>query len=211
MANLLESLTGKSKTIFLVAGLLLVFNAIGAGLVAFAGMAIGQTMKDIFQSAGYGLALVGGLALYPVLSRDSTWLARIAAGLASLGVLGGGVLTIAYLLHAIGVVTTVPGWIPPFGAGIGLGQLGLALFGVAALRSEAYSTAVGLSLIGPLLVFIFFIVGATFVGEEAVPAWVPFLTVCAQTVVHLAIAFSLPGEPVRSAGSGQQEASLEGT
>ena len=56
-----------------------------------------------------------------MLSRDSTWLARIAAGLASLGVLGGSVLTIAYLLHALGVVTTVPGWIPPFGAGIGLG------------------------------------------------------------------------------------------
>jgi hypothetical protein len=208
MSNLLDSLQGRSKTIFVIAAILLVLNVVGAGINAFTELAIGQTMKDIFQSLGYGTALIGALALYPTLVSRSRRLARIGAALAALGVIGMAVLATAYILNAVGMVAVVPDWVPPMGVGVPLGQLGLALFGIAALRSGAYSLPVGLFLMGPLLVFILFIVGALVVGEAAAPAWVPFLTVSAQALVHGAIALSLPGGSVEAPAAQRQEASL---
>ncbi|MDX1612982.1 MAG: hypothetical protein R3300_01655 [Candidatus Promineifilaceae bacterium] len=206
MSALFSSLQGHSKSIFTVAAVVLVFNAAAAGLAAFTEMAVtGEMLKEIFQSAGYGLAFVGGLALYPALAEEGGWLSRIGALLASLGVLAGTVLLTVALLNAANILAAEPSWVNPVGIGIGLGQLALALFGLAALRRKALPTSAGLALFGPLLVFIFFIVGAGVFGEEAVPYWVPFLTVSAQTVAHLAIASSLPGDEQVAAVAQPQE------
>ena len=197
MKNLLESLEGNSKMIFIIAAVLLIVNAIGAGLNAFADAAIGLKIKEVFQVAGYGTAFLGGLALYTSQSDENTWLARIGAILCGLGVIGSAVLLIGAIVFVLGNTASTPAWSNPFGAGVPLGQIGLLLFGIAALRSDVYDKKVGWALMGPLFAFIIFFAGAgignAVTGGEP-PSWIPFVIVCLQTIAHLVIAFVMPGD-----------------
>lgn len=207
--NFFNSLKDNSRTIFLIAALILILNNIAAALNAFTEMAaLGDALKQIFQALGYGTAFVGGLVLFATLSEESGWLARIAALLESLGVIVAAILALAYILSPLGILNSVPGWVSAMGFGIILGQLGLALLGIAVLRTDVYPTGVGIALLLPTLVSLFMIVGTGIFGDT-VPAYVPFLTVTAQTVAHLAIAFTLPAEPVATAASQTREASLQ--
>jgi len=208
MKNLLESLGGKSKTIFIIAAILLIINAIGAGLNAFADAAIGLKIKEVFQVAGYGTAFVGGLALYTSLSDENKWLARIGAILTGLGVIGSAVLLIGVVQFIVENLASTPAWSGLFGVGIPLGQIGLLLLGIAALRSDAYTQRVGLALMGPMFAFIIFFAGAgignAVLGGEP-PIWVPFIIVCLQTIAHLMIAFVMPENTPQTVRQGTQQ------
>lgn len=207
--NFLNSLKGNSKAIFVMAALVLILNNIAAALNAFTDMAaLGAALKEVLQVLGYGTAFVGGLALFTTLAEEGSWLARIAALLGALGVIGTAILAVAYTLSPLGILSAIPGWVDAMGFGVLLGQFGLLLLGIAVLRSDAYPTAAGFALMLPLLVFIFAIVGTGVFGEDAVPTYVPFLTVTAQTVAHLAIAFTLPAEPAAKDASQTRQASL---
>jgi hypothetical protein len=204
-----DSLKGKSKTIFFVAALILILNNIAAAMNAFTDLAaLGAALKEVLQVLGYGTAFVGGLALFATLSEEGGWLARIAALLEVLAVIGTAILAVAYTLSLLGILNSVPDPVRALGFGVLLGQLGLALLGIAVLRSGAYSAAAGFTLILPFLIFVFSLVGAGIFGEDAVPAYVPFLTVTAQTLAHVAIAFTLPAEPAVTETAQAGEASL---
>ena len=206
MTDLLDPLEGKAKTIFTIVAVILIFNAISAAANGLGNMAWGATMKEIFQAAGYGLAFVGGLALFTTLNDDSNTLTIIGAGLLVLGTIGATILLVAYILSPLGIIANVPGWVNAMGAGIPLGQIGLLLYGTAALRSEAYDTPVGIALMGPIAAFIIFFVAAGIAGEGNAPAWAPVLVVSLQTIAHLAIAFIMPGDAPQTFNSRQAAA-----
>lgn len=196
MNHPLQSLVPKTRSMFAIAAVLLVINAIGAGLNSFANAEVGLVIKEIFQAAGYGMAFIAGLSLVPGLREAGAWLIRVATGLESLGALGCTVLTVAYVLSPLGLISEVPGWVQAFGAGVPLGQIGLLLLGIGVLRSKDYPRRFGVALMGPLAAFIIFFVAAASLGEENAPVWAPFVIVSLQTVAHLLIALIAPaGEP----------------
>ncbi|MDX1616454.1 MAG: hypothetical protein R3300_19245 [Candidatus Promineifilaceae bacterium] len=158
-------------------------------------------IKEIFQAAGYGLAFVGGLSLYASVADESKWLSNIGAVFTGLGSIGAAVLLVGYTLEPLGVIGQVPGWIDAFGIGVPLGQIGLLLFGMAALRSQAYDKTVGLALMGPLFAFIIFFAAAAMVGPENAPYWAPFVTVSLQTIAHFVIAVIMPAGTSQAPGS----------
>lgn len=192
MDHPLHSLEGKSKSIFTLAAGLLVIYAVGAGVNTFTESSIGIVIKEIFQAAGYGMAFIGGLSLYTSLADEAKGLAGSGAVLTGLGSIGAAVLLVGYTLEPLGVIGQVPSWVGAFGIGVPLGQIGLLLFGIAALRSQAYSKSVGLALMGPMFAFVIFFIGAGFVGPENAPYWAPFATVSLQTIAHLLLAAVMP-------------------
>lgn len=204
--NFFGTLDENSKPIFSLAAAFLVITAFGAGLNTFTETNIGLAIKEIFQAAGYGTAFLGGLSLYASLSNESKWLSRGAALLAGLGAIGAAVLLIGYTLEPIGLIGYVPGWVDAFGIGVPLGQIGLLLFGISALRSEFFSNAIGLALMGPLLAFVLFFLGAGVLGAANAPYWAPFATVLLQTTAHLLLALAFTGESARRAKPAAQPA-----
>ena len=210
MDKLLHSLDGKSTSIFSLAAGLLIIYAIGAGINTFTEASIGLVIKEIFQAAGYGMAFIGGLSLYTSLSDDRKLLARVGAVLTALGSIGAAVLLVGYTLEPLGVIPQVPSWVDAFGIGVPLGQIGLLLFGIAALRSDRYPTPMGLALMGPLLAFVVFFIGAGIIGAENAPYWAPFATVSLQTAAHLLLALAFLNE-ASSVAEQPAESSVQAT
>lgn len=138
------------------------------------------------------MAFIGGLSLYTSLADEAKGLTGSGDVLTGLGSIGVAFLLIGYTLEPLGAIAQVPGWVDAFGVGIPLGQIGLLLFGIAALRSQAYSKAVALALVGPLFAFVIFFIGAGIVGTANAPYWAPFATVSLQTIAHLLLAAVMP-------------------
>ena len=198
MLNSISDSLGENSTFFFgLAAAFLVVTALGAALNTFTDRTIGLIIKEIFQAAGYGTAFIGGLSLAASLMDDSKWLSRAAGVLAALGAIGAAVLFLGYTLQPLGVIGQVPTWVVAFGIGVPLGQIGLLLFGVSALRSDNYSVSAGLALMGPLLAFVLFFLGAGVLGQESAPFWAPFATVLLQTIAHLLLALVFTGEVTR--------------
>lgn len=156
-----EAVERWSTTAFLVAAGLFAGHAAVSGLGTFTDVAL---PPDLFAPVGHLVALVGLLALAPVLADGTTWLRRaavlvtavLAAGWAVVSssmlvsILGGLPPTAQSLLEGVAVVVLVSTVLP------------YALFGALSRRHDAYSRGVGLLLATPgvLLVGLMVIVGA---------------------------------------------------
>lgn len=138
-----ESLERWCGTIFLVAGVLLLFTAVGFVLEVVTDMALQGPILGIPQFLGLLVGYVGLLGLYSLL-RDTA--PRLA--LAGVVLVVAPVVTIVLVLvHALTM-----GGEPPFAdtifmvIGVGF-AVGIALFGVASLRTETPSRGVGVCLL----------------------------------------------------------------
>lgn len=190
--NMLEQ---RSATAFLVAGALLVVFAALLGVEAFMDR---TAPEDLFGPAGFLVAMVGLLGLYPTIVDRAPKLARTAAVLAAVSAIGWFVITglsiaeVAEILPplenlgVLGVAIIVV-------AGIAM-VLAYSLFGVTSLHVDSRSRTLGLLLLAPPAIFAVMLVGGA-IGYT--PAWSAFALGSGQALVHLAIGTTLrtEGEP----------------
>lgn len=126
---------------FVVAGLLMLVATINEGLL----WATEMETPELLQFAGFVgmiLSYVGLVGLYPRLGGRRSRLAQAGIGL----------LFVPVAVVVIDLISVALGYGPPFGvtlatAAFGLFALGVALFGVISIRSDVYSSAVGVFLL----------------------------------------------------------------
>lgn len=137
--------------LFLIAGVLLIPFAISFVLIGIYGV---DVPENLFAGAGFTLAFLGLLGLYPRLADHVPWLARIGAVFALLGLIG---FVAVFLTNLIGLVgISIPdGWSAALNIPTLPGLIfGFLLFGVAALRSAEFPRTIGILLLAPSLIFI---------------------------------------------------------
>lgn len=200
--GVLDQIEGKSATLFLVAGGLLVVFAANTGARTFADAGV-SAVHSIFGPAGFFVGIVGLFGLYPALADRSPLLARAAAVVAAVPlvgwfvVAGAGIGSTARVLPGASVL--LPG--PAFIVVILTTLLAYVLFAATSLRTDAHSRTVGVLLLAPAAVFLTLIVGA----QVLPPAeWLEFAIDSGHALALLAVGGALradgvPTEPARAA------------
>lgn len=140
--RVLSSLEKWSSTVFLVAGVLLLVAAVATGIEWLTDVT-GLTNGPLGVAAFIGMVVsyVGLLGLYPRLDDENSRLALVSVLL----------VLVPLVVIIVEVGSVVLGFGPLYGlliasAGFLLFALGIALFGVASLRSRTTSNAAGASL-----------------------------------------------------------------
>lgn len=194
----LDVLEERSPSLFLVGGAVLVFYGACNGIEAFTDVAV---PANIFES-GYVFAFLGLLGLYPTLADEGHRLARAGAGAATVGLVGVSLVSLRSFGHLAGLVSEYPAGWSAIILLVLVGFIGgyLAL-GLVALRSEAYSTTVGLVLTAPgvIVVLMLLHIAAGLDSSASV-----FVVSSGQAMAHLAI-----GETLRRQSSRPEEESTE--
>ena len=154
------SLEGKSPTLFVVAGALLVAFAANTALETFSGTSY-PPIQGLVGPVGFLLGVVGLFGLYPALADETPALARLAALVAAIPAVGWILIIVRSILrHVLGVadlpealaavpLVVIASMIPTF-----------ALFGVACLRAGVHSRAVGVLLLVPAAMFLLLVTNA---------------------------------------------------
>lgn len=188
----LKTIEGRTATLFLVAGGLLVVFAALLGVEAVMDR---SAPEDIFGPAGFAFGFVGLLGLYPQLADRSPKLAGAGAVFAALGVVGGAVTSIWHIGEFAGIFPAeTPVYVSVFSIGIILGMtLGYLSSGVVILRADVYSRTVGLLLLAvPAVVTVMLVSVITSISsaDSAV------VLASGQALAHLAIGYTLRTEGV---------------
>jgi hypothetical protein len=175
----------RTGILFLAAGALFLIWAGMQGVEAFMNR---SAPVDVFGPAGFAVAFVGLLGLYPSLADRSKRLVQVGAAFAVLGF----VFAAATSLWHLGLwvfPAVVPAYASALAGGMLLGQfLGYTPFGVASLRTELHSRTVGLLLVAvPVLLVALLVTLAT--GYASPVTAVVFDIVTA--LLHLAIGVTL--------------------
>lgn len=138
---------------FLVAGGLVAIVAMLWAAELAMDMATSEA-KGFFGPAGFAVAFVAMFGMYTALADRTPWLARAGVLFAVVGFVGTSMVALATASQLVGLIQTRPAWVDlvqrPFLIGIVLGFL---TFGVAVLRTDAYSRPTGLLLLGPAIMF----------------------------------------------------------
>jgi len=152
-----ERLGQLSAPAFLVAGVLFVADAAIVGWNVTAGTERFMTLGQAFIGAAWTAAFIGVLGCYPRLADRSQWLPRIGAVFAVVGGITMAVMALASLGFFTGVLGGELGEVTMyFLPGVFLGiVLGFGSFGVATLRTSAYSRSIGLLFLLLVLTFLF--------------------------------------------------------
>jgi drug/metabolite transporter (DMT)-like permease len=159
-----------NPTLFLVAAGFFLINAV----IVVSGITTGSErmttlLGETFNAAGWAVALVGLLGLYPGVADRNRWLSRAGAVCATIGVV---VFTILSLLSFAFYVRIIEGSIqnlvPLILPGVILGGvLSFLLFGISSLRTGAHSRVIGaLLLVPPLIVVLNIFGGAAGFGSQ---------------------------------------------
>lgn len=186
--GVLKTLERWSSTLYLVAGGLLVGNALLLGYEAFVGSA---APEDVLGPPGFLVGFLGLFGLYAALAVRTPKLARAAAVVAVVAAGGWAVITPFSVGGELGslageqlpMAVVVVAWVATI--------LAYSLFGAASLRSGVHSRTVGLLLFSPAVLIVTLIVGAGVFGGSAVA---PFLVGSGQALAHLAIGYALRTE-----------------
>lgn len=180
----------KTSTLFFVAAGLM---AIVAGLFAaevFMDRGV-DTLLSIIGPAGFGVALLGLLGLYPTLVDRTPRLARAGAIALGIGVVGALILVVGGTGELVGLYLEAPSWVDAANLLLLVGViLGFSAFGVGVLRTGTHSRTVGLLMLWPPIVFggIVIIVG-TFILGGTFPHWVHVGHSGSEALVYLSIGY----------------------
>lgn len=191
--GVLEPLDGKSPTLFLVAGGLLIVFAANTGARVFADAGL-SAVHSIIGPSGFFLGLVGLFGLYPALAGRTPTLARVAGVLAAIPVVGWFVIVVFGIGSTAGVL---PGMSVVFPAVFPIlvfltTILAYVLFGVASLRGRLHSQPVSVVLLLPTVPFLTLMVGVAVLGPVE---WMEFAIDSGHALAYLAVGMAL-----RSAG-----------
>lgn len=190
----LEPVDGKSATLFLVAGGLLVIFAASTGARVFADAGV-SAVHSIFGPAGFFVGVLGLFGLYPALADRSPWLARGAVAIGTVPLVGWFVIAAAGIGSTAGVLpgasVLLPG--PAFIAVFLLTILAYVLFATTSLRADVHSRTVGLLLLAPAAVFLTLIVGTQVFRQVE---WFEFVLDSGHALAHLAIGGALRADGV---------------
>lgn len=154
----LKNTVGKSleqwrSTLFLIAGGLLAIMATLFGVDVFMNTDT-QVARNFFGPAGMTFAFFGMLGLYPALANRTPWLTRAAALFTVIGIVATSVSSVVAGSQLVGILDAQPAWVGPIELPFLIGiVLGFITFGVAVLRTDAYSRTVGLLLLVPGILF----------------------------------------------------------
>lgn len=186
-----KKLEERSSTLFLAAGVVLVFYGAFNGIEAFTDVAV---PTNIFES-GYVFGFLGLLGLYPALAEKQPLLARAGLVAGAVGLLGVVLVSLRSFGHLVGLVPEYPaGWwaiiiLLLIGFIVGFISVGLAV-----LRSDAYSRTAGLVLLTPgVIVVVMLIHIAAGLNRPATA----FVISSGQAMAHLAIGATLHQESSR--------------
>lgn len=172
-----------SPTLFLVGGGLVAGHATIRGLEAFTAV---SPPPDVLGPVGYFLGMVGLLGLYPALVDRSPRVARSAAAVAIVPLVGWSWFSIAAFAELAGIVppasAAIPG--PVFLVHVVTFVLTYGLFAVASIRAGSSLRLVGVLLLAPPLLMSTMVVAAVVVGNSTTGA---FLIGSLQAVVHLSV------------------------
>lgn len=188
---LLEALDGKSAMLFLVAGGLTV---VFAGLLGVEAFTEQTAPEDVFGPAGFAVAYLGLLGLYPTLAEQTPRLARAGAVFAAIGAVGAGVVSLGSLGAALSVLPADPGPVAiVFILGLGVGMVpGYVTFGVASLLAGLHSRRLGVLLLAPPAIFVVMLSG---ILPSVVDVTLSnFILSSGQAIAHLAIGVVLMAE-----------------
>lgn len=164
--GVLEPFEGKSATLFLAAGGLLVIFAANTGARVFTDGGYSAVHSTV-GPAGFLLGIVGLLGLSPALAGRTPKLARVAGVVAAIPAVGWFVIAVfgigraAGILPGMSVVLPVP--VVPVLV-ILTTILTYVLFGVADLRAGVHLRAVSFALLVPAVPFLLLIVGLAVLG-----------------------------------------------
>jgi hypothetical protein len=189
--GVLNTLERRSPTLFLVGGMVLIAFAASLAAIGLMDMSV---PRNIFAGAGFTLAFLGLLGLYPGLADRSPRLARAGAVFAILGTVG---FSLTFMLGiAEFVEITLPAWVEAVQLLNIIGIiLGFLLTGIASLRTDAHTRSLGVFLLVPAVIFAVNITRVAVLGAWT-PSWAPFLLGSLQALAMLAIGYSLRVESV---------------
>ncbi len=205
-----KRLESRSGTLFLAAGVLVVFYAGLHGIEAASDMVLEPNPFEF----GYVVGFLGLLGLYPAVADESPWLARAGAGAALLGMIGLSAFTVLHLAELAGVVTPSsspeqPGYFGVFTlfalTGFVVGYLSI---GVASLRRNVHSRTVGFLLLAPGIIVVVMIVQIVIGWTSQLQA---FVISAGEAMAHLAIGATLrmnASRGEREPSSGETEVEL---
>lgn len=186
----LAPLEGKTSTLFFVAaGLMGIVTGLFAAEV-FMGRGV-DTLLSIAAPAGFGVALLGLLGLYPTLVDRTPRLARAGAIALGIGVAGALILVVGGAGELVGLYAEAPGWVDAANLLLLIGViLGFGTVGVGVLRTGTHSRTVGLLMLWSPIVFggIIIIVG-TFILGATFPHWVHVGHSGSEALVYLGIGY----------------------
>lgn len=193
-------LDGRSPTLFLVAGGFLVIFAANTGARVFTDMGY-STVHSIFGPAGFFVGLVGLFGLYPELADRSPWLARIAAIVAAIPLVGWSVITVFGIGNSAGIL---PGLSVVFPGAFVIvvfltTMLAYILFAATSFYAGIHSRTVGLVLLAPAIPFLTLIVAVQVLGPVE---WTEFAIDSGHALAHVAVGIVLRngGVPTDHAG-----------
>ena len=194
-SGVLESIEGRTGTLFFVAGALFFLFATMWGVEAFTNQ---SAPKNVFGPAGFAFAFLGMLGLYPALADRSRRLARFGALIAIIGGAGAAANSMWYIgWWVLPAVVPDPSTSVLVGAMVGamvLGQfLGYTSFGAASLRAGVHSRTVGLLLVAVPTVLVVMIATVATGYDSAGSATV---LGSVQALIHLAIGYTLRTEGI---------------
>lgn len=198
--SVLAPLDGRSPTLFLVAGGLLVIFAANTGARVFTDMGY-STVHSIFGPAGFFVGLVGLFGLYPGLADRSPWLARIAASVAAIPLVGWSVITVFGIGNSAGILPDLSVVFP--GAFVIVvfltTMIAYILFAATSFHAGIHSQIVGLVLLAPAIPFLTLIVAVQVLGPVE---WTEFAIDSGHALAHVAVGIVLRngGVPTDRAG-----------
>lgn len=193
--DVLEPLGGKSATLFLVAGGLLIVFAANTGIRTFTEGGY-SAVHSIFGPGGFFLGIVGLFGLYPALAGQTSKLARVAGVVAAIPAVGWFVITVFGIGNAAGVL---PGMSVVFPAVFPIlvvltTVLTYVLFGATSLRAGIHSRVVSIALLAPAVPFLTLIVGLAVLAGPV--EWVEFVIDSGHVLAYLAVGIALRTEDV---------------
>jgi len=193
-----KSLERWRSTLFLIAGALLAVTTALWGARVFMNMEL-EVMRGFFAPAGMTFAFLGLLGLYPALATQTPWLARAAAFFTVVGIVGTSMRAVVAASQLAGILDARPAWIDPFEPLLLVGiVLGFITFGVAVLRTDAYSRTVGLLLLIPGILFPVVLGSIIAMAEGEFPYVIHVLHNGADALALLAVGYLFRLEDVRT-------------
>lgn len=177
----LERLESRRTTLFSVAAGVLAVFAANTVLEAFAGTSY-PVIQGFVGPAGFLVGVLGLFSLYPALADETPRLARLAAAVAALPLVGWFLILLMSIGEAIGVVGPPSGplVVIPIGT-IATTMLAYGLFGGVVFGSDVPTRVVGAFLLVPAVMFVLLLSRTT----------APFVIDFGHFAGHLGVALTL--------------------